>query len=79
MLDKNVDFMRKTDGEEVGNSTLSTQQNKNFVELEGGKNGVNGLNASFWLILLRLAQLLADSHNCVIQFTRFRSPYEFPN
>lgn len=29
MSDKNVDFMRKTHGEEVGNSTLPTQQNKN--------------------------------------------------
>ena len=42
MSDKNVDFMRKTDGEEVGNSTLPTQQNKNFAELEGGENGIKG-------------------------------------
>ena len=63
----------------VEGNPLSTQQNKNFVELEGDENGVNRLNASFGLILLRMAQLLADSHNCVIQFTRFRSHYEFPN
>ena len=36
---KNVDN-KPNSGEEVAENTLPTQQNKNFVELEGGENRV---------------------------------------
>lgn len=59
-------------------NTLSTQQNKNFVELEGGKNGVNWPIRPFGAVS-GLLWLSSSFDLMMLQFSRFTDDYECPN